>query len=150
MFEQKLGSQMKTNGGADALLTSPIAWWLRIAVMLGALLIATGAVVALVHPALLVSPHDEMNGAVHIYAGYLASRNLALAIMLVLLLTLQARRALSNLMVVVALIQVLDACIDCAEGRWVVAPGVLVFGLVFLIGAARLSGHPFWKAAAWK
>jgi hypothetical protein len=127
-----------------------IPWWLRIVVVLGALLMAAGAVIALVHPALLVSPHDEINGAVRIYAGYLTSRNLALALMLLLLLGLSARRALSNLMVVVALVQVLDACLECAEGRWVIAPGVVVFGIVFLVGAARLSGHAFWKAAAWR
>ena len=32
---------------------------------------------------MLVSPHDEINDAVHIYAGYLASRNMALAVMLI-------------------------------------------------------------------
>ena len=128
----------------------PIAWWLRILVLLGALLTATGAVIALFHPAMLVSPQDEINRAVHIYAGYFASRNLALAVLLVVLLSLRARRALSDLMVVVALVQVLDACMDILEGRWMIVPGVVVFGLIFLIGAARLSGNPFWRAAAWK
>ena len=71
----------------------PIAWWLRVVIVLGAFLTAMGGIIALVHPAMLVSPHDEINGAVHIYAGYLAARNLALAIMLValLLLTSEAR-----------------------------------------------------------
>jgi hypothetical protein len=128
----------------------PIAWWLRILVLLGALLTATGAVIALFHPAMLVSPQDEINRAVHIYAGYFASRNLALAVLLMVLLSLRARRALSNLMVVVALVQVLDACMDILEGRWMIVPGVVVFGLIFLIGAARLSGNPFWRAEAWK
>ena len=59
-----------------------LPWWLRTIVVVGALLMATGAFIALLHPVLLVSPHDEINGAVHIYAGYLASRNLGLAIML--------------------------------------------------------------------
>jgi hypothetical protein len=129
--------------------TAAIAWWLYVVVILGALLTATGAILALVHPTMLVSPYDEINGAVHIYAGYLASRNMALAVLLVVLLSLRARRALGNLMVLVALIQLFDACMDCAEGRWMIAPGVLVFGMVFLIGATRLSGHPFWRSAAW-
>jgi hypothetical protein len=128
---------------------APIAWWLCLIVIFGALLTATGAILALVHPKMLVSPHDEINGAVHIYAGYFASRNMALAVMLVALLSLRARRALSNLMVLIAFIQLLDACMDCAEGRWVIAPGVLVFGVVFLVGAARLSGYPFWRSGAW-
>src|ERR1035438_5978257 len=118
-----------------------VAWWLRLIVILGALLTAMGAVIALAHPSMLVSPHDEINGAVHIYAGYLAARNFAIAFMLLTLLILGAWRALGNLMVLVGLIQLLDACMDVAEGRWTVAPGVLVFGLVFLVGAARLSGE---------
>ena len=60
-----------------------IVWWVKAVVVLGALLFATGAVLALVRPAMLASPHDEVNGAVRVYAGYLASRNTALAVMLV-------------------------------------------------------------------
>jgi hypothetical protein len=127
-----------------------VPWWVRLMVLLGAFLMATGAVVSLRHPAMLVSPNDQITGAVRIYAGYFASRNLALAIMLVLLLILHARRSLGNLMVLVALVQALDACIDCAEGRWMIVPGVAVFGLVFLMGAAQLSGYPFWRAEGWK
>jgi hypothetical protein len=53
-------------------------------------------------------------------------------------------------MVLVGLIQLLDGCMDVYEGRWVVVPGVLIFGLIFLIGATRLSdGNPFWKLRAW-
>lgn len=127
----------------------PIAWWVRVVVLLGAALTAMGAVVALVRPGMLVSPHDEINGAVHIYAGYLVARNLAIAIMLVVLLFLGAKRALGNLMVLVGLIQLLDVCMDVAEGRWTIVPGILVFGLIFLFGAARLSNYPIWSAEAW-
>src|ERR1700756_193292 len=78
-------------GGADmstqtALNTPSIPWWISAVVLLGSLLTATGAVLALVHPAMLVSPHDEINAAVHVYAGYLAARNGALTIMLLVLL----------------------------------------------------------------
>ena len=128
----------------------PIPSWVRIVVVIGALLMATGAVIAMVNPAMLVSPGEQINGAVHIYAGYLASRNLCLALMLLALVAIRANAALSNLMVLTAFIQVVDAGIDCAEGRWPIVPGVLVFGLVFFLGAARLSGHPFWKVEAWR
>jgi hypothetical protein len=127
----------------------PLPWWIFLAVVLGALLMATGGVIALVRPGMLVSPHDDINGAVHIYAGYLVSRNLALATMLLAMLALRARGALGNLMVLTAFIQVLDACLDCLEGRWAVLPGVLIFGLIFFIGAARISGFPFWRRQAW-
>jgi len=52
-------------------------------------------------------------------------------------------------MLLVALIQLLDACIDCAEKRWPIVPGVLFLGLVFLFAAARLSSAPFWKSEFW-
>lgn len=143
------GANIRTPIGAPQSGSPAIAWWLSIVVVLGVLLLAAGAVIALIHPAMLVSPHDEINGAVRIYAGYFASRNLALAIVLVALLGLRAKKALSNLMVLVALVQLIDACIDCVEGRWVIVPGVLVFGLIFCLGAYRLSGYPFWKREAW-
>lgn len=105
---------------------------------------------ALLHPALLVSPHDEINGAVHIYAGYLASRNLGLAIMLLAAMSLRARGTLNTLMLLGAFVQLLDAGIDCVEGRWVIVPGVVLIGLLFFVACARLSGYPFWRMEAWR
>jgi len=127
-----------------------LPWWLRTIVVLGALLMATGAIIALLHPALLVSPHDEINGAVRIYAGYLTSRNLGIAIMLLLAMGLRANGALNTLMLLTAFIQVLDIGIDCVEGRWAVIPGVTVLAVMFFAGSARLSGFPFWRMGAWK
>jgi hypothetical protein len=149
MVERNGGKNLRTTPDAQA--NQPIAWWVRVVVIMGAALTAMGAVIALVHPAMLVSPHDEINGAVRIYAGYLVARNFAIAIMLVALLFLGARRALGNLMVLVGLIQLLDVCMDVAEGRWSIVPGILVFGIVFLVGAAKLSdGQWFWKLEAWR
>ena len=139
----------KSIASAGAEISQPIAWWIRVAVILGAALTAMGAIIALIHPVMLVSPHDEINGAVHVYAGYLVARNLAIAIMLVALLLLGAKRALGNLMVLVGLIQLLDVCMDVAEGRWSIVPGILVLGIVFLVGAARVSKYPFWRSEAW-
>jgi len=135
-----------TGGSGD----TPIPWWVRIVVVLGALLMAAGGIIALTNPAMLASQHEEINGAVRIYAGYMASRNLALTAMLLAMLALGAKRALAVLMTLTALVQIFDACMDCVEARWPVVPGVLVFGIVFLAGAARLSGHPFWKREAWR
>lgn len=139
----------KATLGAGLKKAANIPLWVTVLVIAGALLSAMGAVIALVRPAMLVSPQDQINGAVHIYAGYLAARNLALALMLAGLLALGGRRALGNVMALVALVQLLDVCIDCAEGRWTIVPGVLVLGILFSIGAARLSGSPFWRRAAW-
>lgn len=112
--------------------------WLVVAVILGALLMAAGAVIALKNPAMLVSPHVEMNEGVQVYAGYLVSRNLALAAMLIAALWMRSRTALCTLMLLTAVIQLLDAGMDAMEGRWAIVPGVLVFGIVFLMGAGLL------------
>jgi hypothetical protein len=123
------------------------SWWAVSTAVIGALLLAVGG--ALVHPALLAAPGDAVNGAVRVYADYFASRNLALALMISALLLMGARRALGNMLVLTALIQVVDACLDVMDGRWSILPGVLVLGLAFLLAAARLSGSPFWKRSAW-
>jgi hypothetical protein len=129
---------------------SAAPWWLPSMVILGALLMGAGGVIALVHPAMLVSAGAEINAATQVYAGYLVSRNLTLAAMLLIMLGLRARRALSTLMVLTAFIQLLDAGMNVVEGRWILVPGVLAYAIAFFIGAARLSGHGFWQAAVWR
>lgn len=102
-----MSAQDREHGGNASLNAAPMPWWVIAIILLGAFLTATGAVLALVHPAMLVSPHDEINRGVRIYAGYLAARNGALAIMLIVLLALGARRSLGSLIVLIALVQVL-------------------------------------------
>ncbi len=118
-----------------------IPWWLSAIVILGALLMALGAGIALLQPARLASPHDQINGAVHVYAGYFAARALALSILLVAALTLRARALLQSLMLLTVVVQALDLVMDCMEARWAVIPGVVVLGLMFLAGWSWLSRH---------
>jgi hypothetical protein len=127
-----------------------LPWWVSASVVLGALLMTTGAIVALIHPAMLVAPDAQINAAVHVYAGYLVSRNLALAVILLAMLAIRARGVLSGLMVLTASIQLLDAAMDVLEGRWAIVPGVLIFAVVFFLGAVRLKDGTFWKLAAWR
>ncbi len=136
--------------GSSGRIDRPIPWWLCAIVAVGAVLMVVGAVLALVRPGMLASPHDEINGAVHIYAGYVASRNLAIGLLLLATLILRFRGALSSLMVLYAFIQFIDVGIDCLEGRWVIIPGILILGLAFLFGSSRVAGYPFWKLERWK
>jgi hypothetical protein len=129
---------------------STFPWWLNAVVVLGALLMIMGGLIALLQPSRLVSAHDEITGAVRVYAGYFAARALVLAIFLLVALILRARGMLNTLMLLTAFIQVADAVLDCLEGRWIVLPGVFVVGLLFFVGSARLSGHPFWRIEAWR
>lgn len=128
----------------------PLPWRLSLIVVLEAILLAMGAAVALAHPALLVSPTDKINGAVRIYAGYFASRNLALAMMLLAAMLLRARATLNVLTSLTAVIQVLDSVIDGAEGRWAVIPGVVALGVLFFVASVALSGYPLWRKDAWR
>jgi hypothetical protein len=125
-------------------------WWLYVIVILGSLLMASGGVIALVNPAMLVAPGAQITDAVRVYAGYLVARNLTLAVMLLVVLALRVRGALGTLMVLTAFIQLFDAVLDITEGRFPLVPGVLVFAVAFFFGASRVSGHPFWNAAAWR
>jgi hypothetical protein len=142
--EKSVGASVIVRSNAQA----SVPWWLSISVVLGAVLMAAGAIIALIRPAMLVSPSAAINDATRVYAGYMVSRNVALAVMLLVMLGMRARGILSSLMVLTAFIQLLDAGMDSLEGRWAVVPGVVIFAMVFFMGAARLSG-PFWKLAAW-
>jgi hypothetical protein len=135
-------------GSLDSRRSIPL--WVKLVVIAGALLSAMGGVLALIKPAMMAAPGDAINGAVHIYAGYFAARSFAVALMLLVLLGLRAWRGLGHLMLLFALIQLFDACMDCAEARWSILPGVLVLGFLFALVANRLSGSPLWKLAAWR
>jgi hypothetical protein len=126
-----------------------IPGWVSVVVVVCAVLMGAGAIIAAVNPGMLVDPHAEINSAVKAYAGYLTARNGVLAVVLLALLVAGTRRALGNLVAVVGLIQVFDFVADCTEARWSVAPGVLLLGFLLLIGAGRLSGAPFWQRRAW-
>jgi len=126
-----------------------VTWWVYIVVIVCALLSGAGAIIALINPAMLVAPHAEINEGARVFAGYFVARNLALACALLALLVLPAPRAHGPLPALVGFIQLVDTALDCVAGRWSVAPGVLVLGIVFLLAAARLSGFPFWKRTAW-
>jgi hypothetical protein len=119
--------------------------WLYVSVTLGAILMAMGAIIALVKPGLLLGPGEAVTTGVRVYAGYLWSRNLALASALIVLVARRSRYMLRGMMLLTALVQLLDAVLDAVEGRWVLVPGVVVFAIVLLLGAEwlarRLAGN---------
>jgi hypothetical protein len=129
--------------------SSRAPWWVRLIVLVGALLTGAGGVIALANPAMLVGPQPQIGTAAHVFAGYFAARNLVLACVLLLLLAMQAQRALGQLLALVGLIQCADAVLDCVEGRWPIVPGVIVLVLLFLLAASKLCGSPFWRREAW-
>lgn len=129
--------------------SSASARWPAFVVVLGVVLLAAGAVIALFRPAMLVSPYDAVTPAVRTFADYFAARNLAMATLLLALWIAGLRRALGNALILVAAVQLLDALMDCVEGRWMLVPGVALLGILFLAAAASLCGSPFWHRRAW-
>ncbi len=130
--------------------TPAIPWWVATIVILGALLTGAGGLIALLRPEMLVAAGAPMTAAAQVYAGYLISRGLALAAMLLLLLALRAPRMLTGLMLFTALVQLIDALVDATTGRITLLPIVLIVCVAFLLGAARLAGPGFWKPATWR
>jgi len=145
MTEKRKQSSATISLGPEGVISLP--WWVSAIVLIGVVMNVAGAVIALLRPAMMVAPGAEINAGVRVYAGYLVSRNLALAIMLLFALVPRGRAVLANLMLLTALIQILDVAMDLVEGRWMVVPVVLLLALGFFAGAARLSGQMFWKAA---
>ncbi|MEO8887927.1 MAG: hypothetical protein ABI301_03380, partial [Jatrophihabitantaceae bacterium] len=123
--------------------TTPWSWWLIGVVVLGALLTATGGLLA-IHP-----QGEHLNTAGQNYADYFLTRNLAMAVLLLLMLALRAQRVLTGLMILTALIQSLDAVTATVTGRLGLVPIDLAFTAAFLIGAAHLSTGPLWRGASW-
>ncbi len=129
--------------------TKGMPLWVTIVVILGALLTITGAVISKVNPTMLTNG-SPMTYAVRVYADYVFARNLPLAIMLLLLLALRARQMLAGFMVLIAFIQIIDVLNDLARGDYVLVPGLLVFAIVFLLGAWQLFGQAIWHGDAWR
>lgn len=140
---------MQTGNPAPSQSVGRIPLWIAIAVILGALLSLTGAVISKVDPTILTNG-SPMTEAARVYADYTFARNLSLAIMLLLLLALRARHMLAGFMVLVALVQVVDVIDDLTRGAFLLVPGLLVFAIVFLVGAWQLFGQPIWRADAWR
>jgi hypothetical protein len=126
-----------------------IPLWVSIVVILGALLTAAGAVISKVDPTLLTNG-SPMTDAARIYADYMFARNLPLAVLLLFLLAVRARRMLAGFMVLTALIQLVDVINDLVRGAFVLVPGLLVLAIVFLIGAWQLFGQAVWHVDAWR
>jgi hypothetical protein len=130
-------------------MPSKIPWLVTAVLLLGAALLTAGGVIALLNPRMLAAPADDINHAVRVYAGYLASRNFALALMLVASIVFGARSLMHSLAVLIGLVQFADAVFDALEGRWNIVPGVVILGLLVFLAASRISGAAFWKREAW-
>jgi hypothetical protein len=113
--------------------------WVTAVTCLAVLLLTTGAVVALVRPALLLAPGDGVGNGVRVYADYLVSRNLAVAAVLVAALAARARPVLAAVLALTALIQAIDLALDAVTARWALVPGLAILAIALALAAARLT-----------
>lgn len=123
--------------------------WISIVVIIGALLTAIGAIISKIDPTLITNS-SLMTDAARVYADYMFARNLPLAIMLLFLLAVKARHMLAGFMVLTAFIQLVDVINDISRGAFLLVPGLLIFAVVFLIGAWQLFGQAIWHIDAWR
>jgi hypothetical protein len=127
-----------------------IPFWIQAVVIVGAMLFTMGSSLAMLNPGMMLAHGEPITPGVLVYARYLVSRNLAVALFLIIPLLLRARKQLSLVILLAGCVQLFDAVLDVQEGRWILVPGISILALLFLFTAARLSGFPFWKAGAWK
>ena len=145
----KSSVQSQTNNIKTSQPTSHIPLWVSIVVILGALLTTIGAVISKVDPTLLTNGSPVTEGT-RVYADYMFARNLALAVMVLFLLGVRARQMLAGFMVLIALIQTFDIVDDLSRGAFLLVPGLLVFTIVFLVGAWQLFGQAMWHVKVWR
>jgi hypothetical protein len=70
--------------------------------------------------------------------------------MLLLLLAARARHMLAGFMVLSALIQVVDIIDDLTRGAFFLVLGLVLFAVVFLLGAWQLFGKAIWSLDTWR
>lgn len=144
-----LSVQSQTNKLSTSQPRERIPLWVSIVVILGTLLTVTGAVISKLDPTLLTNG-SAVTETARVYIDYMFARNLALAVMLLLLLVVRARKMLAGFMVLIAFIQLIDVGDDLVRGALQLVPGLLVFAIVFLLGAWRLFGSAIWHVNVWR
>lgn len=80
----------------------------------------------------------------------ISPRGLSLSIMQLVMLFLGARRVLAGLLLLTVLNGLIDLVADLVRGDFLSIPIPLVFVIVFLLAASRLTSRPLWRAAAWR
>jgi hypothetical protein len=126
-----------------------VGWPVVAVVSVGAVVVLAGGLVAWFRPEQLLPSGDSATAGVHLYGLRMAARAIPLAVALVVLLAVRARRMLGALLVLVAAIEVGDCVSALLNGDWFELSGAVV-AAAFLWAATRLLGAPWWTARAWR
>jgi hypothetical protein len=125
------------NGGSVS-----VARLVDIVVVLGALLTGAAGLASIFAPQVFLAAvgvsGEPITAGTEIFARYMGARNVALAVMLLILVAVRSRRVLAGLVVTTALANALDCALDLVAQRWPAAPGPFLFAVLYLAAAAWL------------
>src|SRR5215468_162111 len=139
-------SLAQANGGSVS-----VARLVDIVVVLGAVLMGAAGLASIFAPQVFLSAVGvggvPINAGTEIFASYTGARDLALAVMLVILVAVRSRRVLAGLVVATALANALDCALDLVAQRWPAAPGPFLLAVLYLAVAVWLIRQDRKRAA---
>ena len=123
-----------------------IGWWLAYAAVVLAIVTNTVfGLLSLLVPAsfltLVGERSAEVSADAQIFAAYAGARELAIAVALLVLLFIRARRALAGVILLAALANGFDLGHALLTQRWVQVPGALIFAIIYLAAAVWFFRH---------
>ena len=137
----------QANGG-----TVSVARLVDIVVVLGAALMAAAGLTGIFAPQVFLTAVGvsgvSVNAGTEVFARYTGTRDVALAVTLLILVAVRSRRVLAGLVVATALANALDCALDLVAQRWPAAPGPFLVAVLYLASAAWLIRQDRRRAAA--
>src|SRR5262245_10801174 len=131
--------------------SSAVSWLVRGVVVLGAVANGVVGALSLVAPGTFLGavghPDEPLSAGVQVFAAYTGTRDLAVALLLLVLLAARSTRLLAGVVLLVALTNTLDVLDAIASQRWAQVPGALAFAVVFVAVAIWLLRRPGPSAA---
>lgn len=139
-------SRAQANGGSVS-----VARLVDIVVVLGAVLMAAAGLASIFAPQVFLAAVGvtgvSVNAGTEVFARYTGTRDVALAVTLLILVAVRSRRVLAGLVVATALANALDCALDLVAQRWPAAPGPFLVAVLYLAAAAWLIRQDRRRAA---
>src|SRR5215472_1111751 len=126
--------------------SSTVSWLVRVFVVLGAVVNGVVGALSLAAPGTFLGavghPGEPLSAGVQVFAAYTGTRDLAVALLLLVLLAARSTRLLAGVVLLVALTNTLDGLDALASQSWAQLPGAVAFAVVFAAVAFWLLRRP--------